>query len=1030
MALAGLIVAPSFIDWTPYRETFARQLSSAVGRPVSIEGAVAFALVPRPALEAGAVRVGTGADVVTIEAIKARLAILPLLKGNLHFQELSLDDAVGTIALDLPWSELRADAPAVASPGPATQAMTINVDRVELYGGDLTVRDRSGADLLRIQNMDIAFSAEGRDRFELEGDLRFNGQPMSLGVTLGAQGGDGVRAVSMSARVPAAEATLSGSGRISLSKRTFDGDVNVNAERGAALLSELGFPVGPSPALTRQFQVSAKTSADETGVAFSSVALNAGGLAGRGAVDWRRARTPQLTVGLDFAPFALDDWYLSSNTAAIASAPAAAPAPAPAPAPAQPREPTASTLTAEITLRFPAFTARNQSLRDGNVKASLANGELKISDLSVTLPGTTRLNAFGLVSFAHPAPVIDGVVSLQTFDARGLASWLGADVSDVPSGRLSSASLQGAVQGSFSFLEFNDIEGTLDTARLGGRLSYAPRARPFFGVDLRLENINFDSYRGASAGAVAPAMTAPPPPPSPGVYGVAATGAALSELGAFDAEVRVEATGVTAGGLPGGRVGLDLGLKDGKLEVRTASFEKIAGTTGWFSGAIAGFGTALQFNNLQFDLAGDDIARLAKLVGVDLAPALNALGPTSLIGAINGGAVLADVSATLKAAGLTARATGQMMNLDKAPRFNGQIDAAHPRFSELMRATAVSWPANMRDPGAFAVTARISQDGDRTLITEARANVGKDKVATTAEISRRDGKLRVTASLSDILIDLDRILPPDAPPAARAPATRATGAAPPVTPAAPASLWSQDTIAWSFLTDWTGEIAAAGPAFGARGMQLQDFSVRILVEDGAAELADWEGKIFGAPGQLGLRISAIPEPSVQGQLAVKGADFRALIAALNGGRTNLKSSGTADVTASFGARGTSAAGFAGTFAGAGALTVSASETGTGLSAGLLGPLNAAAQLDVGTPGKPAPITFSARLAAEAGIVKLENAQISSRSHTGNFAGVINLPRRQVDVSGTLVPRKSGEDRLPISIKGAMDRPTIRLLPPG
>jgi len=1024
VALAGLIVAPSFIDWTPYRETFARQLSSAVGRPVSIEGAVAFALVPRPALEAGVVRVGTGSDVVTIEAVKARLAIIPLLRGDLHFQDLRLDDAVGTIALDLPWSQRRADAPAVAAPAPGTQAMTINVDRVEFYGGDLTVRDRSGADLLRIQNMDIAFLAEGRDRFELEGDLRFNGQPISLGVTLGAQGGDGVRAVSMSARIPAAEATLAVSGRISLTKRTFDGDVSINADRGAALLSELGLPVGPSPALARQFQLSAKTSADETGVAFRDVALNAGGLAGQGAVEWRRARTPQLTVGLDFAPFALDDWYLSSNKAATATAPAVAP-PSAQPQP-QPREPTASTLTAEIALRFPAFTARNQSLRDGNVKASLANGELKISDLSATLPGTTRFNAFGLVSFAHPTPVIDGVVSLQTFDARGLASWLGADVSDVPSGRLSSASLQAAVQGSFSFLELNDIEGTLDTARIGGRLSYAPRARPFFGVDLRLENINVDSYRGASSVTAAPATGAPPPPPSPGVYGVTATGAAWSELGAFDAEVRVEATDVTAGGRPGGRVGLDLGLKDGKLDVRAASFEKIAGTTGWFSGAIAGFGAALQFNNLQFDLAGDDIARLTKLFGVDLAPAFNALGPTSLIGTINGGAVQADVAATLKAAGLTARATGQMMNLDKAPRFNGQVDAAHPRFSELMRAAALSWPANVRDPGAFAIKARITQDGDRTVITEARANVGKDKVTATAEISHRDGKLRVTASLSDILIDLDRILPPDAAPVARAPTAGAAGAS----PAAPASLWSQDTIAWSFLKNWTGEIAAAGPAFGVRGVQLQDFSVRILVEDGAAELADWDGKIFGAPGQLGLRISAIPEPSVQGQLAVKGADFRALIAALNGGRTNLKSSGTADVTASFGARGTSAAGFAGTFAGAGALTVSASETGTGLSAGLLGPLNAAAQLDVGTPGKPAPITFSARLAAEAGTVKLENAQISSRSHTGSFAGVINLPRRQVDVSGTLVPRKSGEDRLPISIKGAMDRPTIRLLPPG
>jgi hypothetical protein len=92
-------------------------------------------------------------------------------------------------------------------------------------------------------------------------------------------------------------------------------------------------------------------------------------------------------------------------------------------------------------------------------------------------------------------------------------------------------------------------------------------------------------------------------------------------------------------------------------------------------------------------------------------------------------------------------------------------------------------------------------------------------------------------------------------------------------------------------------------------------------------------------------------------------------------------------------------------------------------------LSAAAQLDVKTPGKPAPSTFSTRLNAANGIIKLEDADVSSRSHTGRFTGVIDLPRRQVDISGTLVPRKVGQDRLPISIKGAMDRPNIRLLPP-
>lgn len=1017
--LAVVIVAPGFIDWTPYRDTFARQLSSAIGRPVAIDGRVTFVLVPRPALQADRVRVGSDTETVTIGGVKARLGFLPLLRGDLYVRDLRLDDAQGAITVDLPWT-VTPPAAAGDSPQPAPPAINVDVERIELNGGDLTLRDRGGATLVRMQGMEIEVSDDGRDRFRVVGDLRLNDEPMNLDARLGTRGGDGVRAVSVSARVPAAEAVFSISGRVSFAKRSFDGDVNVKGERGTALFAALGLPVGETPALTRAVSLSAKSSADAAGVAFNGLAINVGGTAANGVMEWRRERMPQLTLRLDFAPFALEDWRPRPASAPAVHAPQAV-APAARTAAAEKR--ILETLTADIALRFPALSYRSQGLRDGRVTATMAAGELRIADVSVTLPGTTRLQASGLVTLADPSPAVDGIVSLETFDARGFFAWLGADVAGVPPGRLSSASLQGALQGSLNFLEMNAIEGALDTARIVGRLSFAPRDRPFFGVDLRVANVNFDSYRGRRQG---PAAEAPASPTKPEIYGVTPTGTAFAGLAGFDAEVHVELDGVTAGGLPGGRVGLDLGLKNGALDIRTASFEKIAGTTAWASGSISGFGTALEFKGLQFDLAGDDIARLAALVGVDLHPALTSLGAAALTGTLSGGALQANVTATLKAAGLTARATGQIMELDKDPRFSGQIEANHPRFSELMRATPASWPANMRDPGALSLQAKIVQESGKTTIADARLAVGRDRIAGGAVITRVDDRPQVTVHLTDILLDLDRLLPLNE----TAPARAASGAAKPAAaPTAPVSPWSQDPVTWSFLKGWSGEITVAGPAFAARGVAVQNFSARIAVGDGAAELADWQGDIFGAPGQLSLRLAASPEPSLQGQLAVKRADFRGLVAALNGGRTNLKSGGTADIVASFATRGTSAAGFAGALSGAATLDVAASETGGGFSAGLLGPLNAAAQLDVGTPGKPAPITFRARLVATDGLVKFESAEVSSRSHTGSFAGKLDLPRRQVDVSGILVPRKAGEDPLPISIRGVMDRPTIRLLPP-
>jgi len=1008
-----LIVAPSFIDWTPYRDTFARQLSAAVGRPVAIEGNVTFALAPRPALEAGLVRVGSGADTVTIAEVKAWLGLGPLLRGDLYFRDLRLDDVKGVVAIDLPWTQ----AP-VAEGGrpaaPAARPVSIDIDRVVLNGGDLMLRDHSGAPLVRAHGMDLVFSSEARDRFRVAGDVSLDDHPMTLDAQVGTAGRDGVRAVSVSARVPAAETAFNFSGRLSLAARTLDGDITLKADRGAALMAALGWPgFAGAPALERPLAMSAKSSVSPAGAALTGVSLDAGGSTAKGVADWRRERTPQLNVSFDFAPITLEDW----RPAATASAPVAPSSPATPQTPLEPAHP--GTLTADIALRFPALSFRGQGLRDGRFSAALANGELKISDLAVTLPGTTRVNGFGLVNFTDTTPALDGVVTLQTFDARGLFAWLGADVTGVPPGRLGSASFQGAVQGTLNIIEVNDIDATLDTARIGGRLSFTRRARPFVGIDLRAQNINFDSYRGVRPVTVPPVAQ---PAAKPDVYGVTASGASFTGLGAWDAEVHVQLDDVTAGGLPGGRVGLDLGLKDGKLDIRTASFEKIAGTTAWLSGAVEGFGAGLRFNNLQFDLAGDDIARLAALAGLDV-PGLKSLGQSSLTGAINGGAVQADVSATLKAAGLTARATGQVMELDRNPRFTGQVEVAHPRFSDLMK-TASSWPANMRDPGALAAQVRIAQETGKTTISDARITIGRDRISGSAEVTDADGRMRIDARLTDIALDLDRLLPPDAP---APPPAKAIPAKP--APATPASPWSQDEIKWSFLRGWSGEVSVAGPSFAARGVQLQDFSARIVVADSAAELADWQGKIFGAPGQFFLRLAANPEPSFQGQLAVNRADFRALVAALNGGRTNLKSSGTADIVASFSAKGRSAAGFAGSLTGGGTLKVTAAETGGGLSAGLLGPLSAAAQLDVGTPGKPAASTFSTRLSAVSGAVKLENADVASRSHTGRFAGVIDLPRRQVDISGTLVPRKAGEDQLPISIKGAMDRPNIRLLPP-
>src|SRR3546814_13696744 len=56
--IAAVIVAPSFIDWTSYRNGIAAEIERVLNRRVIIDGAVDASIVPTPRLSLRGVRLG------------------------------------------------------------------------------------------------------------------------------------------------------------------------------------------------------------------------------------------------------------------------------------------------------------------------------------------------------------------------------------------------------------------------------------------------------------------------------------------------------------------------------------------------------------------------------------------------------------------------------------------------------------------------------------------------------------------------------------------------------------------------------------------------------------------------------------------------------------------------------------------------------------------------------------------------------------------------------------------------------------
>ena len=55
LAVALVLVGPSFVDWTVYKARIVSELRDATGRDLTIGGSIQFAILPSPAFSAGQV---------------------------------------------------------------------------------------------------------------------------------------------------------------------------------------------------------------------------------------------------------------------------------------------------------------------------------------------------------------------------------------------------------------------------------------------------------------------------------------------------------------------------------------------------------------------------------------------------------------------------------------------------------------------------------------------------------------------------------------------------------------------------------------------------------------------------------------------------------------------------------------------------------------------------------------------------------------------------------------------------------------
>lgn len=828
VVLGGSVVfVPPMIDWNEYKGVIAEKAMAAAGRRLEIRGDINIELLPAPALVVGDVRVANIAgaadpDMMRLKSLAVRLALVPLLSGNVLVESVrlvepvihleTLADGRTNLAFDPPEKPVSTPAQAPAGGGrpaggagpaagsPGAGPPPVRVESFVIERGTLIYRDGRTGRRERMENLNARFAAASLSGpLDSSGSAVVRGVPLSFTVSTGTvvHGRTMPYTVEINVIPGEVKARLSGTLAGLGGTPRLKGKLAVTGADLKRFLGALGDGAALPDPLARSFTAKATltASAERVGVDKIEVALD--GIWATGKASLGLGKKTEAKLALAFSRLDLDRLLKPPEAPPAAGKGGAKGRPAKGagdrrsrtslklaprgrPAAAAKASPFAlpKDLDASLNLSVEGLAYRGGLIRQIKLNAALANGEITINQFSAQLPGASDVALFGFVTADAGKPAFEGNLDLASNDLRGIFKWLGVTPPAVPPERLRKFAFSGKVKADAASVGLSKVDLRVDGTRFKGAANIALRKRPSFGVSLSADRLNLDGYlarRAARPGGAKSATGKPAPGRSaPGKQHsnkpqAADPLAGLGFLGGFDANIRVAVGALTYGGLPIRNVRFDGTLHNGRLSVRQASAASIAGVAARLEGALAVpmAGRPGSLSGLTFDFKSKNLTRFFKLAEIKPPVSPRSLGAVRLTGRADGSPSDLALGVQLTAAGGELTLKGKLGALAPVPRLDADITLSHPDLRRLLRAFGVDYRPRIRRLGGIDLAGHVKGDASVLGLTRLSMKIGPKAVRGpalvtvrgSAALDLRGPRPKITADLTTDALAIEQFLP-------------------------------------------------------------------------------------------------------------------------------------------------------------------------------------------------------------------------------------------------------------------------------
>ncbi|MBL4692596.1 MAG: AsmA family protein, partial [Magnetovibrio sp.] len=805
--LGGLVVAPSFMDWNAQLPKISAQVKSATGRDLSIDGSLEVRILPSPMVIAhgvklGNIKGGTAKHMVTLDAVEVRVALMPLLSGQIQVERISLVNPTVNLEVNSDGRtnlsfEPEASAtgrmaaknvPGSASPssaqissGQTSSGLGIRLDNIEIKNASLIyINDQAGV-TERVDHLDATLRAVSlQGPFEAKGQATIRNIPMTFDVALGQIIAQRTVPLDATIKVGGSQTQLSGAlFDLEVSPR-FKGKATVQGENLAQLINAFSKTKTLPSFLAHKFNLSAALNASIKAIDLADLDVQLATTRMTGAVKVRLAEATTFDVKLKATHIDVDKLMAEGSGGAGPSRSSGFSAGGKAITPAPPAnakvslQPSGSAfpenISGTVELGIDAVTVHGDLIRNVRLNAELADGEVALSQFQLQAPGVTDMDLFGFVRVQDNSPMFEGNMELLTSDPKGLASWLGVKLPQGVNNRLKRVAFATKVYANTEQVMLSDLKVTGDHSTLTGGITVALRSRPSVGVDLNLDGLDLDYYvngNGTSHGSLRPSVitvaasettstSTPEPQSKMSPLDLLKVWASLNVLNDFDANVKVRLGSLKFKGNTYSNVRADGTLYAGNLDLRSLSLGDFAGANVNISGGFNGFGGVVEMAGVKVETKVKNASILAQRFGLNDVP--KGLGAVRVQSTVNGSILKPRFNTTVSALNGKFGAKGSFSMLPFGFGYQGTFSAQHPNADRLLAALNLGY--RPKGPlGALDIKGNLRSDGQTHTLTNLDGKIGTTALAGTVKAVTGGAKPIIFANLKTGEIKIDTFLP-------------------------------------------------------------------------------------------------------------------------------------------------------------------------------------------------------------------------------------------------------------------------------